>query len=237
MQMEMFPDNPGVGGGRMGQFMGSKTGRFIGSIMKGIGTFGKAAVNRATNMRVADMMLRGTADIAESVNGRVYRNAYLASKRTNLYRPNDPRQSEIRTAQLAGIYKTAKVSGKQAGVSVKNNIVDTYESVGMQGVRKTGGFMGRRAAGMSGAISSPGRRGTFARGTLISGAGVAGLTVGSYKGVASMRLPGPELGSQQGMSFYGPGYFTWAKGPGTGMPANHLSTQGLTQALHRMRHR
>ena len=35
-------------------------------------------------------------------------------------------------------------------------------------------------------------------------------------------------------SGYGPGYITWSKK--RGMPANHLSTRGLTNALHRSRH-
>ena len=223
---------------------------FIGAAISGVGSFARKAVDRATIMKVGDLMLGGTASLARSINST----AYLGTKRATMrrgveamhktkatmaenglrYTGASPRMRNdiMREAELRGIAAGFGAGGKSVGMSVGGGIMRGGRAVG-PGAR----FAGRSAAGIGGAISGPGRRGSLARGALISGGGLAGLTVGSYRGVASMRMPSPELGSQAGMSFYGPGYYTWAKGPGSGMPANHLATQGLTQSLHRMRHR
>ncbi len=220
--------------------------------MGGLGNLARKSVQRATNMKVSDYMIRGTADIAATIGRGAYHTAAGASRaRSALHLrgrmgvhsnprvmglPRNVRRYENvteRRAEIAGIKAGFESGGRQAGI----NVLNTAKGAGRRSGRLALGAHRRIGAPVAGLITHPGMRGTFARRGLIGGAGVAGLTVGSYKGVASMRMPGPDLGSQQGMSFYGPGYYTWAKGPGSGMPSNHLSTQGLTQSLHRMRHR
>ena len=70
---------------------------------------------------------------------------------------------------------------------------------------------------------------------------LAGVTAGALVGMYSLsksilstyRWTSPPENKQYGVG-YGPGFISWSKKGG--MPANHLSTNGLTNALHGMRH-
>ena len=67
------------------------------------------------------------------------------------------------------------------------------------------------------------------------GVALGGLALGGQivKSLWSRSQRGSVLSSRQGAGA-GPGYISWSKK--TGMPANHLGTRGLTNALHRNRH-
>lgn len=134
--------------------------------------------------------------------------------------------------ERSGIYRDRNIAGRTMNFKYAN----------LPEAAVIGTFRGGRA--IMNAAFSGGMRGHLVRSGLFTGAAAAGAMRGAHRAMGDIHGMNPygQRGSKsmspksaQMRASAGTGYVSWAKRPGRPMPSNHLSTEGLSLALHNNR--
>jgi len=142
------------------------------------------------------------------------------------------RSNLSKMVERSGIYRDRNIAGRTMNFKYAN----------LPEAAIVGTFKGGRA--IMNAAFSGGMRGHLVRGGLFTGAAAAGAVRGGHKAMGDIHGMAPygQRGdksmspkSAQMRASAGTGYVSWAKRPGRPMPSNHLSTEGLSLALHNNR--
>ena len=121
---------------------------------------------------------------------------------------------------LAGMSTGGKASGKVTNYFKARSELRQTLGTGLQRFMGGWGIKKRSALGLA-----------YGGGLILGGALMASHVI---KSLWSTSKRNSRVSSSMQGSGMGPGYITWSKKGG--MPANHLSTRGLTNALSRARH-
>jgi hypothetical protein len=218
---------------------------FVGSAVSGIirgglnlgGKGAKRAIKTVTDKRIVDHMMGGSARLGKFIDTGAYRKGYAAAARAQQAGGMSRTEMMSRMARAQRIMSghqevISKVVPEAAG-GIARGVRGAHVPPGVKPMLKLGRWSALNAAK---GMTAGGMKGHAVRAGIVgAGFGVGGL-VGLGRGARAMHGVGPAP-RQSSSHVYGPGYFTWAKASGGGMPANHGSTQGLSLAMHRARRR
>jgi len=226
----------------------------LGSLARGtisrIGQYGGKVVRTATDKKVVDMMLGGTERLSRFMGGAAFRKGYgMVGRSYKWPGPIDPQFSGMHQGFVPppipsrGLRMKKIFAGQREALSTfYSSHEGTFEQIAQRGGRIMANTLpGIRAGGTRAARMTAGGARAIAGGRkrrmmLIGAGGAAGFTLGATR-ASRAALGATPLSQETGTMMYGSGYYSWAKGRGQGMPANHGGTQGLTLAMHRARRR